>query len=229
MDYGAVGSTDVLTLYCHTLHAHSTVSYHNEPSRCFTGPATNAQIVMACLVFPANDNPRRVNALGEPLPTKESSLKGSARPRPDLYKKDDQQAALPDRKIVVEPLEWFVLKLHVGLQMRTPLILCCRGNCVECSEHFMSPGDGYCVFQPPANLSTARCQMSDYRSTEASTLMLKSLRKDFMTHGLFLVRTEEGCVLRDVHPKIIMRLQRNMSAEDRTDRGDLVEFHEWKM
>lgn len=33
-----------------------------------------------------------------------------------------------------------------------------------------------------------RCQMSDYRSTEASTLMLKSLRKDFMPHGLFLVR-----------------------------------------
>lgn len=31
--------------------------------------------------------------------------------------------------------------------------------------------------------------MSDYRSTEASTLMLKSLRKDFMPHGLFLVRT----------------------------------------
>lgn len=30
--------------------------------------------------------------------------------------------------------------------------------------------------------------MSDYRSTEASTLMLKSLRKDFMPNGLFLVR-----------------------------------------
>lgn len=34
-----------------------------------------------------------------------------------------------------------------------------------------------------------RCQMSDYRSAEASTLMLMSLRKDFMPHGLFLVRT----------------------------------------
>lgn len=30
--------------------------------------------------------------------------------------------------------------------------------------------------------------MSDYRSTEVSTLMLKSLRKDFMPTGLFLVR-----------------------------------------
>ena len=36
--------------------------------------------------------------------------------------------------------------------------------------------------------SCSRCQMSDYRSTEASTLMLKSLRKDFMPNGLFLVR-----------------------------------------
>lgn len=33
--------------------------------------------------------------------------------------------------------------------------------------------------------------MSDYRSTEASTLMLKSLRKDFMPNGLFLVRLLE--------------------------------------
>lgn len=34
---------------------------------------------------------------------------------------------------------------------------------------------------------TDRCQMSDYRSTEASTLMLKSLRKDFVANGLFVV------------------------------------------
>eukprot|EP00752_Nemacystus_decipiens_P004064 g3721.t2 len=66
------------------------------------------------------------------------SLKRPARLRPELTRKDDQQMALPDRKIVVEPLEW--------------------------------------------------CQMSDYRSTEASTLMLNSLRKDFMPNGLFLVR-----------------------------------------
>ncbi|CAM9172987.1 unnamed protein product, partial [Ectocarpus sp. 13 AM-2016] len=31
--------------------------------------------------------------------------------------------------------------------------------------------------------------MSDYRSTEASTLMLKSLHRDFMPNGLFLVPT----------------------------------------
>lgn len=39
-----------------------------------------------------------------------------------------------------------------------------------------------------ADCTSLRCQMSDYRSTEASTLMLKSLRKDFMPNGLFLVR-----------------------------------------
>eukprot|EP00903_Cladosiphon_okamuranus_P016865 g15549.t2 len=48
----------------------------------------------------------RVNALGEPLPTKASSLKHPARLRPELTGKDDQQMTLPDRKIVVEPLEW---------------------------------------------------------------------------------------------------------------------------
>lgn len=36
-----------------------------------------------------------------------------------------------------------------------------------------------------------RCQMSDYRSAEASTLMLMSLRKDFMPYGLFLVSTHD--------------------------------------
>ncbi|CAN0393668.1 unnamed protein product, partial [Ectocarpus sp. 12 AP-2014] len=84
-------------------------------------------------------NAPRVNALGEPLPKKASSLKRPARLRPDLANKDDYQPILPDRKIVVEPLEW--------------------------------------------------CQMSDYRSTEASTLMLKSLHRDFMPNGLFLVPT----------------------------------------
>lgn len=53
----------------------------------------------------------RINALGEPLPTKESSLKRPARPRPELTKKEDQQLSLPDRKIVVEPLEWCVIRL----------------------------------------------------------------------------------------------------------------------
>lgn len=48
----------------------------------------------------------RINALGERLPTKQSSLKRPTRPRSDLCKREDQQRALPDRKIVVEPLEW---------------------------------------------------------------------------------------------------------------------------
>lgn len=55
-----------------------------------------------CRAFPCE----RVNALGEPLPTKASSLKRPARLRPDLSRKDDEPMALPDRKIVVEPLEW---------------------------------------------------------------------------------------------------------------------------
>lgn len=51
----------------------------------------------------------RVNALGEPLPTKASSLKRPARLRQDSSSRDDPNSALPDRKIVVEPLEWWVM------------------------------------------------------------------------------------------------------------------------
>lgn len=64
---------------------------------------------MPSLIRPARAF-ERVNALGEPLPTKASSLKRPARLRPELTRKDDQQMALPDRKIVVEPLEWYVSK-----------------------------------------------------------------------------------------------------------------------
>lgn len=64
---------------------------------------------MPSLIRPARAF-ERINALGEPLPTKASSLKRPARLRPELTRKDDQQMALPDRKIVVEPLEWYVSK-----------------------------------------------------------------------------------------------------------------------
>lgn len=39
--------------------------------------------------------------------------------------------------------------------------------------------------------------MSDYSSTEASALMLKNLRRDFMTHGLFVVSNR-----RDFHETV---------------------------
>lgn len=51
---------------------------------------------------------RRLNALGEPLPTKGSSLKSSSRTCRILSDRDDHKFTLPDRKIQIEPLEWFV-------------------------------------------------------------------------------------------------------------------------
>ncbi|CAM9797164.1 unnamed protein product [Pylaiella littoralis] len=114
----------------------------------------------------------RANALGEPLPTKASSLKRPGRRRPELTrKKDDQQTALPDRKIVVEPLEW--------------------------------------------------CVMSDYRSTEVSTLMLKSLRKDFMPTGLFLVPTlsekgVKGAYSLEIHSDHAVEVEELPEAASRT-------------
>lgn len=67
-----------------------------------------------CVLSLSNYRLGRVNALGEPLPTKASSLKRPARLRPDLANKDDHQPILPDRKIVVEPLEWWVRAFYVG-------------------------------------------------------------------------------------------------------------------
>lgn len=84
----------------------------------------------------------RVNALGEPLPTKASSLKRPARLRPDLANKDDHQSILPDRKIVVEPLEWWVRAFSVGQNLKCrhvcglvlEITIYCQNTCVAASS-----------------------------------------------------------------------------------------------
>lgn len=144
---------------------------------------------MLRIPMPAQRFHRRVNALGEPLPTKASSLKRPARPRPDLSRKEDQQSPLPDRKIVVEPQEWCVVDCIFQPLKYWPWNM---RPYQQVASTVSTRNTNMCWLQHDLLCyHAARCQMSDYRSTEASTLMLKSLRKDFMPQGLFLVRVTD--------------------------------------
>lgn len=183
-----------------------------------------AQIFLPTIYYafpmPAQRFRCRVNALGEPLPKKASSLKRPARPQPDLSRKEDQQASLPDRKIVVEPLEWCVVDYISQHSKYWPLDMRQYQQLAPtASTHNMNM---YWLRHRLFRYRAVRCQMSDYRSTEASTLMLMSLRKDFMPQGLFLVRVTDVLFFFEYNDHVLGAAQWLLSRHVRVSRTAIV-------